>query len=74
MKWGCKEEKVQYKHFDTFKSESCSFVNCARSYRRHQIIEHLKTYVNENQKVQMLEEAKPVTAWVYEIIKKICKD
>ena len=38
-----------------------------------QIIEHLKTYVNENQKVQMLEEAKPVTAWVYEIIKKICK-
>ncbi len=38
-----------------------------------QIIEHLKTYVNENQKAQMLEEAKPVTAWVYEIIKKICK-
>ena len=39
-----------------------------------QIIEHLKTYVNEKQKAQMLEEAKPVTAWVYEIIKKICKD
>ena len=37
-----------------------------------QTIAHLKKFLNENQKARMLEEAKPVTSWVYEAIRKIC--
>ena len=37
-----------------------------------QTIAHLKKFLNENQKARMLEEAKPITSWVYEAIRKIC--
>lgn len=39
-----------------------------------QTITHLKKFLNENQKARMLEEAKPITSWVYEAIRKICID
>ena len=75
--WVIKFKHRQNKEISKVSETTAIFIQAIKALGKEnvtdQIIEHLKTYVNENQKVQMLEEAKPVTAWVYEIIKKICK-
>lgn len=38
------------------------------------IISKLEDRLSDTEKAQMLTEAKPTTAWIYEVIKRIAKD